>query len=100
MSNYTEEEIQVKRTAFRSQSIRAVANIQTEYSTHNAIFQNAKQKYNSCLIQRKCNRIQIYRDPDNRTRKINIKQLDEKQRQYLGIMIREKKILDDLLDSL
>ncbi len=100
MSNYTEEEIQAKRTAFRSQSIRAVANTQTEYFIHNAIYQKLKQKYSSCQSQRQFNHTGFYKDPDNSTRTIYFKQLEEKQRRYLEEMKREQKILDDLLDSL
>lgn len=100
MSNYTEEELQAKRTAFRSQSIRAVANTQTEYYIHNALFQQLKMKYSFCLNQRQYNHTGFYKDPDNSTRTIYFKQLDEKQRRYLEELKREKKILDDLLDNL
>lgn len=100
MSNYTEEELQAKRTAFRSQSIRAVANTQSEYMLLNALYQKMKNNYNSCVNQRKFNHTGFYRDPDNSTRTIYLKQLEEKQRYYLEEMKKAQKKLDDLLSSI
>ena len=100
MSNYTEEELQAKRTAFRSQSIRAVANTQTEYILLNAMYQKMKNNYNDCVNQRQFNHTGFYRDPDNKTRKLNFKQLDEKQRYYLEEMKKAQKKLDNLLSSI
>lgn len=100
MSNYTEEEIQAKRTAFRSQSIRAVANTQMEYILLNAMYQKMKNNYSDCENQRKYNHTGFYRDPDNKTRTIYLKQLEEKQRYYLEEMKKAQKKLDDLLSSI
>ena len=97
MSNYTEEEIQAKRTAFRSQSIRAVANTQMEYFIYNAMYQKMKNNYNDCMNQRTFNHSGFYRDPDNKTRTLNLKQLEEKQRYYLEEMKKAQKKLDDLI---